>query len=188
MIALPDTLAVDPVYGARVGSAYDALPAFDDAAPTLAAYDAFARETRAQLHYLTSTLGVRVTVTEDDPYADARAMMTDAHAGRLAVLATATTGSHPYLSDADNDAFRAVHDYFGHYRARASFSRHGEESAYRQHRLMYSPLAALAMATETRGQNSAFIFTHGGKTFPLQRVAVLPGWARATYLRKALTS
>lgn len=179
-----DTLAVDPAYGARVGQAYESLPSFDPSA--LPAYDAFARETRAQCHYLRHALGVRVIVDDDDPYPDAASMMLDAHAGTLRVLATSTTGSHPYLSDADNDAFRAVHDFFGHYRARASFSRHGEESAYRAHSVMYSPLARLAMATETRGQNSSFIFVHGGNVFPEQRIAILPAWARATYLRKVL--
>ena len=53
-----------------------------------------------------------------------------------------------------NDLFRIVHDYFGHALEGATFSPRGEENAWQAHVLMYSPLAAKAMTTETRGQNS----------------------------------
>ena len=53
-----------------------------------------------------------------------------------------------------NDIFRIVHDYFGHGLEGATFSARGEENAWQAHVRMYSPLAAKAMTTETRGQNS----------------------------------
>lgn len=53
-----------------------------------------------------------------------------------------------------NDLFRIVHDYFGHGLEGATFSSRGEENAWQAHVRMYSPLAAKAMTTETRGQNS----------------------------------
>jgi len=53
-----------------------------------------------------------------------------------------------------NEMFRAVHDYFGHGIKGNKFDATGEEIAYGSHSQMYSPLARMAMASETRGQNS----------------------------------
>ena len=54
----------------------------------------------------------------------------------------------------DNDKFRAVHDYFGHAVNGSSFGPSGEEDAWDSHTRMFSPLATIALTTETRGQNS----------------------------------
>jgi hypothetical protein len=88
------------------------------------------------------------------------------------VLSTKTTGGHPFFSDDENDMFRAVHDVFGHAGTGRGFDRHGEEAAYQSHASMYSPLARMALATETRGQNAALIT--GGGQFAEQKVALLP--------------
>jgi hypothetical protein len=68
---------------------------------------------------------------------------------------------HPFLGDVDtetgltgNEMFRAVHDYFGHVPGARTFRADGEEAAYASHAQMMSPLSRLAMAAETRGQNS----------------------------------
>jgi len=68
---------------------------------------------------------------------------------------------HPYLSDIDpatgltaNEQFRAVHDYFGHGTQGTTFRPGGEEAAYASHHQMLSPLAQMALLSETRGQNS----------------------------------
>jgi len=54
-----------------------------------------------------------------------------------------------------NDAFRAVHDAFGHFGSgNPFFRRQGEERAFLEHSRMYSPAAIGAMTSETRGQNS----------------------------------
>lgn len=60
----------------------------------------------------------------------------------------------PYTGLNQNQVFRAVHDYFGHGPTGASFGPKGEELAYGTHSQLYSPLAKMAAATETRGQNS----------------------------------
>ena len=68
---------------------------------------------------------------------------------------------HEYLKNIDpdtglteNEMFRAVHDMFGHAAGGNSFQPKGEEIAFLSHSQMYSPLARIAMASETRGQNS----------------------------------
>lgn len=54
-----------------------------------------------------------------------------------------------------NDAFRAVHDAFGHFGGgNPFFRRQGEERAFLEHSRMYTPEARGAMTSETRGQNS----------------------------------
>jgi hypothetical protein len=68
---------------------------------------------------------------------------------------------HEFLNKVDsntglssNEKFRAVHDYFGHGIKGNPFGAKGEEIAFASHQQMYSPLARIAMAAETRGQNS----------------------------------
>lgn len=54
-----------------------------------------------------------------------------------------------------NDAFRIVHDMYGHFGPGNPFFRHkGEERAWLHHKQMYSPEALPAVTSETRGQNS----------------------------------
>jgi len=60
----------------------------------------------------------------------------------------------PYTGLNENQVFRAVHDYYGHGPTGASFGPRGEELAFGSHSQLYSPLAKMAAATETRGQNS----------------------------------
>jgi hypothetical protein len=167
-----------PVRGRAVAAAYAALPDWDDAA--LPAYRAFRDETARQFELLTrgrarGGCGIDVAVSATDPYPDAPTMAASlAATGVLRVLATGgANGSHPFMSGADNTMFRAVHDVFGHLASRRGFDRHGEEAAWFAHGLRYSPLARLAMTTETRGQSSAFIWLHRGR-FPEQKLALLP--------------
>lgn len=68
---------------------------------------------------------------------------------------------HEFLNQIDprtglnsNEMFRAVHDYAGHGIQGNKFDALGEERAFGVHSQMYSPLARMAMASETRGQNS----------------------------------
>jgi hypothetical protein len=153
---------------AELGAAYLSLPDWDDAA--VPAFDAFRTEVRAQWDVLAS-LGLTMTVQDVDPYDGPAALFADVDRGRIAVMSTASTGGHPYLSDADNDLFRAVHDVLGHTATRRGFDRHGEEAAYRAHAACFSPLARRALAVETRGQNGALILSGA---FASQRVALLP--------------
>lgn len=73
---------------------------------------------------------------------------------------------HEFLNKVDqqtglnsNEMFRAVHDYFGHGIKGNPFGAKGEEIAWASHEQMYSPLAKIAMTTETRGQNSFVNYT-----------------------------
>lgn len=164
--------------GSEIGRYYQNAPDFDPAA--VPSFNAFREETGRQFEFMTGSqrrggLGLEVGVQDTDPYPDAPSMVSDVRdRNRLNVLSTRSTGGHPYLTDDDNDMFRAVHDFFGHAGTGRGFSRHGEEAAWMHHSQMYSPRARPAMSAETRGQNSAFIFSLGGKDFPTQKVATLP--------------
>lgn len=168
-------ITVGPSAQARLAVDYANLPVFDrDALP---AWDAMREETWRQLDAMMA-VGLDVLVDDADPYGGAAEMFDDVRINRrIRVLGTHATGGHPYWSDDDNDAFRAVHDVRGHFRAGRGFDRHGEEAAYRLHSLEYSPLARRALATETRGQNAALVASADGDTFDVQRIAILPAWA-----------
>ncbi|MFI7609302.1 hypothetical protein ACIBTV_29900 [Micromonospora sp. NPDC049366] len=177
----PDAYArvrLDPVVGAAIADAYLAAPVRDERA--YAAYAAFCRETVQQFHFLIGRvefggLGITVRIVDEDPYTEAGPMIDDVRHRRLRVWASAASGNpHPYLSDAENDMFRAVHDVFGHAASGRGFDRHGEEAAWLKHATMYSTLARRAMTTETRGQNCAQVFRYGGGRFPEQKAALLP--------------
>jgi hypothetical protein len=176
-------LQSDPRFQTRVGQVYEAAQVVPSHR-VRRAYEAMRDETVAQFDYLTRPrhqggLGVKVEFTDEDPYPHQQAMQADIHQNRrLKVYKTAATGSHPFFTDEENDKFRAVHDAFGHAAIGRSFSRHGEEAAYHSHAQMYSPVAREAMAAETRGQNSAFIYRRGGQTFPEQKMITLPSWAQ----------
>ncbi|WP_230415659.1 hypothetical protein [Micromonospora tarapacensis] len=169
---------LDSVLGAAIADAYVAAPVRDERAYT--AYAAFCRETLQQYHLLVGRpefggLGVAVRIVDEDPYADVESMVEDVRHHRLKVFASAASGNpHPYLSDGENDMFRAVHDVFGHAGSGRGFDRHGEEAAWLKHSAMYSPLAARALTTETRGQNCAQIFRYGAGRFAEQKAALLP--------------
>jgi hypothetical protein len=60
----------------------------------------------------------------------------------------------PYTGLNENQVFRAVHDYYGHGTTGSQFGPKGEETAFAAHGQLYSPLAKMAAASETRGQNS----------------------------------
>lgn len=93
-----------------------------------------------------------------------------------------------------NDVFRAVHDVFGHGKEGVGFRARGEDNAYRQHLSMFSPTAAKAMASETRGQNSWLNYGPNGEQnrnaaigdtiFADQKVGILPAWARDPDIHK----
>jgi hypothetical protein len=180
----PSGTVVDPDAIQDVAAAYNAMPVMDESA--LPAWHAMAEETRRQFDFLTRSvhqggMGFDVIVSETDPYDTSAEGGTaeffhDIENSRMVVLSTAATGSHDVFSDDVNDQFRAVHDVFGHGGTGRGVDRHGEEAAYRKHATMFSPLARLALATETRGQNHAMIAAGG--VFQEQKISILPAWAR----------
>jgi hypothetical protein len=167
-----------PVWGRQIAAAYMAAPVVDPRA--LRVYQVFRDETMHQFEFLTAPtgrggLGVQVEVQPTDPYPDAVAMTADLRENhRLKVYATASSGNeHPVLTADENDAFRAVHDAFGHAAIGRGFDYDGEEAAWLSHCRMYSTVAWRALTTETRGQNCAMLFACDG-AFPKQKAVLLP--------------
>jgi len=149
---------------------YDKLPANDPSA--VHHFDAMRDEVNHQYDHLTHAMGVKVHVTDHDPYRNVHELAHDVRNNkRIQVLGTHATGGHPYFSDSENDRFRAVHDVFGHLATGRDFDRHGEEAAYQAHARMFSHHARPALASETRGQNGSLIVN--GKFGP-QKIAVMP--------------
>lgn len=174
---------------AAMGRAHDRMPAFDPAA--VPAYKQMREETMRQFEHMTKPtsrggMGLSVESQHDDPYGRSSVhdivgeLRGDVRRGKVKVLSTEATGGHPFFSNDENDAFRAVHDVFGHLGSGRGVDRHGEEAAYRKHAAMFSPLARQAMATETRGQNSA-LHLHG--EFPEQKVGLLPATMQGLQFR-----
>lgn len=139
------------------------------------AYSAFVTQTFNQWEDVMRC--VNVEFVDENPYESAREMFADVNEHRrLMVYKTVRGEGSPLLTPYENDVFRAVHDFNGHYRAGTTFSRHGEHGAWLCHSRMYSGMARRALATETRGQNSAYIYALGGKQFPEQKAVLLPNW------------
>ena len=121
---------------------------------TQAAYEKMVKETKDQYDLMTGS-GIKLDwdPTGSKGYKSSAEMLKDA--GQNKHLTVFQGGEpHPFVPQKSNEQFRAVHDYFGHGTTGASFGPKGEELAYGAHSQMYSPLARLAAATETRGQNS----------------------------------
>jgi hypothetical protein len=169
-----DVVAIDAGRRAEIADFYDRAPGTGDQIPAdvRRAYEAFAGEVEEQFRVLTEDLGVTVEFVDEDPYRNFEELRDDFVTNRrIKVLRTSVTGSHPFLSDEQNDKFRAVHDAFGHLGTGRGFDRHGEEAAYLAHRSMFSADAGRAAATELRGQN-AFLLVRG--EFPEQKLLLLP--------------
>lgn len=164
--------------GRQIAAAYEAAPAYDSAA--IPVYRAFIEETVRQFEFLTRPveqggLGIEVVVWSRDPYTGPAAMLAelrDRH--RLRVYSTEACGNpHPYLSDHENDMFRAMHDAFGHAATGQGFDPDGEEAAWLAHSHLYTPLARRALTTETRGQQNALLYGPGDG-FAAQKLCLLP--------------
>lgn len=180
-----DNVVVNLPQARRIASDYMAAPKYDKAAEP--SYRALAEETSRQFDFMTKPrskggMGMDVEVTKHDPYTkpsgapDPAGMMRDVQEhNRIKVLSTETTGGHPFLTNEQNDKFRAVHDVFGHSATGRAFDPHGEEAAFRSHYAMFSPAARPAMATETRAQNSANNYAGlPAGSFVEQKVVTLP--------------
>ncbi len=161
-----------------IAAAYDLMSHSPQNKDVKKAYDAMIQETMDKYKSLKDS-GIDFQFMKegmDDPYAASPAMGYQdlVERGRLFVFPTdfgfGTSASfdpktNPLLTKVGkvgdkedavaNDAFRAVHDIFGHFGFGNPFFRHkGEERAFLEHSRMYSPEARGAMTSETRGQNS----------------------------------
>lgn len=168
-----DRIMADQSVGTMIGTLYaEASPVITREAS--AAYLDFVQQVRQQ--FAAMSRNVRVSFVDDDPYADASELFRDLRQGRMAVWKTQHDQGHPLVAPWDNNRFRAVHDYFGHFQSGRGFDRHGEEAAWVAHSQMFRGPGRRAMTTETRGQNSAFIWLNGGRTLPAQKAVLLPSW------------
>lgn len=163
----------------ELAEAYNLAPAFDES--LVPAFDAMRAATEQQYDILTSPvrrggLGMDVRVTEEDPYnvstvEGLRDLLDDMRGRRMSTFSSKSTGGHPYLSNEENDMFRAVHDAFGHGATGRGFGRHGEEAAFQAHSAMYPVEALPALVAGLRGQN-AFVNRFG--YFGPQKLAMMP--------------
>lgn len=205
---------VDPERAKRIAAAYDEMPHNPNDPLTKASYGALVRETMGQ-YQAAKNAGFKAEFwhpdKQEDPYlASPRLAVEDVrknhHMWVFPTLAGYGTGQpineqeareNPMLQLTGetwngipvtvNDIFRAIHDYYGHAKEGVGFRHDGEENAWRAHASMFSPLARLAMTTETRGQNSWLNFgPHGEKNqkarteetvFAPQKMGILPHWA-----------
>ncbi|MFA5898618.1 MAG: hypothetical protein WC829_05840 [Hyphomicrobium sp.] len=203
---------INPDFGRAVANTYDRLPNAPNDPRVRRAYDALIDETMDQYRALKDT-GYDFkfhTPTSGDPYARSPSLgYADlVNNGKLHVFPTlegfgSGVGDSSFnpllkgvgrvgdLSNATaNDAFRIVHDMYGHFGPGNPFFRApGEERAYQLHSRMYGPEARQAAATETRGQNSWVNYgpfsgknrgASGADTvYAPQTVNLLPDWAQS---------
>jgi hypothetical protein len=128
-----------------------------------AAYKQLSKETAAQFDRLPANMSFYRN--GEGAYADSRQMLHDLHGdNHLTVFQGGEP--HDFLNEIDprtglnaNEKFRAVHDAYGHGIGGYMFGPKGEERAWAMHQQSYSPLAQLAMTSETRGQNSFVNYT-----------------------------
>lgn len=182
---------VDTDKATKIASDYESMK-HDPTDPAVQkSYQAFKDETLDQYNYLKDK-GVTFTHVDKNPYASSADMAADvAGSKHLSVFSGGNMPEdHPLVEKLPgeksltyNDAFRAVHDYFGHAKEGFGFGPRGEENAWRQHSQMYSPEARGAMTAETRGQNSWVNFgpkgeenraNPGSTTYAEQKAGLLP--------------
>ena len=122
------------------------------------AYEQIAQETDQQFKHLPVNMSYHRA--GEGNYVSSQEMLGDVH-GNNHLYVFQGGDEHPFLNKVDpetglnqNEKFRAVHDFFGHAIDGNQFGPKGEEQAFADHSQMFSPLARIALASETRGQNS----------------------------------
>lgn len=199
---------LDEDFARRVAGAYGEMKHAPTDPEVKRAYDALAQETLDQLE-AAKQAGIDFSfIRGEDPYKSSPGMgYADlAERGHLYVFPTeqgfgSDVAFDPVnnpllkrigpLGDLENatinDAFRIVHDLYGHYGPGNPFFRApGEERAFKLHSRMYSPEARPAMASETRGQNSWLNFGPYGSynrganaaetIYADQKTGIMPPW------------
>lgn len=148
-----------------IAKAYAAAPLYQLEA--VDSYRALARDSVALADEICRTIKVTL-VLEAEPYPTHEAMFADIDRGELKV--SVANSEHSVFSLAENVAFRIVHDYLGHYAAKADFTWGGEQEACKAHAERLSPEAFPAFFTECYGQ-AAYAVQYGH--FAPQKVALL---------------
>lgn len=159
-----------------IAAEFDKMKVTPNDPKTKAAYKAMVQETIDQYKKILS-YGYKLEINNLEPYENSADMITDLRDNKRMKIFSTESGfggeaitpqqrkDNPLLQKTKfkdvngqpllpNDIFRFVHDFFGHAEFGNGFGALGEENAWSIHSRMYSPLARLAMTTETRGQNS----------------------------------
>jgi hypothetical protein len=212
---------IDVENSKKIADAYDEMQSNPNDPEVKAAYNAMANETVDQFKYLIDNgYIVELYDGKTEPYKNSEEMLKDLRDNKHLYVFSTEEGfgdtpitekdrqENPLLKDSGftdkngkklliNDAFRFVHDIFGHGERGNSFGAKGEENAWDVHSRMYSPEARRAMTTETRGQNSWVNFNKGMRNedgsikkkgdegylspterpFADQKIGLLPEWA-----------
>lgn len=201
---MDELAAVNPDLGKKIAQAYDELKHDPNDPAVKRAYDALIKETMDQYQAIKkSGLKVRrIEPGQENPYKSSADLLKDIQENNQMWYYPTTSGfgtgeaaGHPLLQKTAelyndepmlaNDIFRIVHDYYGHGKKGVGFGPIGEENAWRTHRQMFTPEAAKALTTETRGQNSWVNFGPKGEanranpantTYAEQKAGLLPDW------------
>lgn len=209
-----DYQRVNPQRSAQIAQAYEQMPHAPNDPTVRGAYNALARETRAQYDHAVRNGYQFEFYPQHDPYPNSpREAVLDLHHNKHMYVYPTETGygqgnedpqDHPLLGDSGvrwngkpvthNDLFRAVHDFYGHAKEGLGFRADGEDNAYRQHAAMFSPLARKALTAETRGQNSWVNYGPHGATnqtagqgdtvYAEQKAGILPDWVEDPNLHR----
>lgn len=204
-----DVTPLNPEFSKRVAQEYDVMRHDPQDPIVKRAFQALADETMQQ-YRAAKDLGLDIKFLKPgqaDPYAASPALGYEdiVNRGRLFVYPTeagfGSTGginaSNVLLKGAGrigdkedavvNDAFRVIHDLYGHFGPGNPFFRApGEERAFQLHKRMFSPEARPALTSETRGQNSWVNFgdmaernraASGADTYYAdQKTGIMPKW------------
>lgn len=144
------------------------------------AYNALVREVAAQFRLVKRIIKLTPHGDGFQPYADSSQMMDDILRNRHLWVYTGGE-THKLLNRKQNWMFRAIHDFFGHAAQGLSFGPRGEENAWIEHSKLFSPMARLALTTETRGQNSWVNYgpysnrPPAERPYAKQKAMILPG-------------
>lgn len=199
---------VDQNRAKNIANAYHVMEHTPNHPETQKSYGALVDETKKQFHHLQNH-GFRfskITPDMENPYKTSKDLFKDISDNKHVWYFPTESGfgsgdsykDHPLLQKFNdkhgneivaNDAFRIVHDVFGHAKEGHGFGPKGEENAWQHHMQMFSPDAQKALTSETRGQNSWVNFgPHGennranpAKTiYADQKAGLLPDWAMAS--------
>lgn len=191
-----DYVEVNTIRARQIAKAYEDMAHNPDDPQTKASYTALKKETKDQYDHLAGR-GITFEFVTENPYTNSQEMVADVRDNRRLKVFKTSAGfgkdnvntDHPLLEKMPgtdityNDAFRAIHDYYGHAKNGFGFGPRGEENAWRAHSQMFSQVARPAMTTETRGQNSWVNFGPKGvenranpatTTYAEQKAGLLP--------------
>lgn len=158
--------------GMKIADIYETLEHLPNNRIVRYAYHQLALEVRNQFEFIIENEKIEFEPYHGlgEPYSDSYDMLTDIHNHHLYFFKTESgfgeglyTESNIMLNKTGiqigdyelliNDVFRIVHDIFGHAMNGYGFGPIGEDKAWYTHLKMFSPMAAAALTTETRGQN-----------------------------------